>query len=187
MLSRSHTRWSLVSAVAIALAAAPGAAAQAPATGGTPYTAPAPAPTAAAVVAGRAVVPASAPLRVRHVITAANRLVLKPYRWGGGHRAFATRLESAYDCSGAVSYALYGGRFLAAPLDSSGLATWGRKGPGQWITVYANKGHAYVVVAGLRFDTAMRDPTPQTAGTGPRWSAVARSGAGFVARHPAGF
>jgi hypothetical protein len=169
------------------LALAPAAGAQAP-TGGAPVTPPAVAPPAtAALVGARAVAPASVPLRVRHVITAANRLVRKRYRWGGGHRAFSTRLDSGYDCSGSVSYALYGGRFLAFPEDSTGLAKWGRAGAGRWITVYANKAHAYVVVAGLRFDTGMRDPAPSATGTGPRWSITPRPPKGFVARHPAGF
>ena len=103
------------------------------------------------------IAPASAPLRVRRVIEAANRLVEKPYIYGGGHKPFSSRLDRGYDCSGSVSYALYGGRFLRSPLPSGALMNWGQDGPGQWITVYAHGGHAYVVVAGLRFDTSMRD------------------------------
>ena len=86
-------------------------------------------------------------------MTAAHRLIRKPYRWGGGHRAFGRRLDRGYDCSGAVSYALYGARLLRAPLDSSGLAEFGEPGPGRWVTIYANRRHVFVVVAGLRFDT----------------------------------
>jgi cell wall-associated NlpC family hydrolase len=95
------------------------------------------------------------------VIVAANRLVRKPYRWGGGHAAFSRRLASGYDCSGAVSYALYGGRFLMAPLPSRSLEEWGRPGAGARITVYANAAHAYVVVAGLRFTRACAIRTPR--------------------------
>jgi hypothetical protein len=176
-----------IAAVAGALLLVPAAGAQAP-TGGAPVAPPAAGPPAAAALVGtRAVAPAAVPLRVRHVITAANRLVRKPYRWGGGHRAFSTHLDPGYDCSGSVSYALYGGRFLALPEDSTGLAKWGRAGPGRWITVYANRAHAYVVVAGLRFDTGMHDPGPAATGTGPRWSVTPRPPKGFVARHPAGF
>jgi hypothetical protein len=188
MAARRDIRMALGAALG-ALVLAPAAGAQTPGTGGTPVTPPAttPAPATAAIVGTRAVAPVSVPLRVRHVMTAANRLVAKPYRWGGGHRAFSSRLDPGYDCSGSVSYALYGGRFLAYPEDSTGLAKWGRPGPGRWITVYANKDHAYVVVAGLRFDTGMHDPGPAPTGTGPRWSLMPRAPKGFTARHPVGF
>jgi cell wall-associated NlpC family hydrolase len=134
---------------------------------------------------GKAIAPAGTPRVVRHVIVAANRLIRKRYRWGGGHRGF-TRLDRGYDCSGAVSYALYGGRLLLSPLDSTGLSHFGEPGPGSWITIYANRTHTYVVVAGLRFDTGWHDPFTTPAGTGPRWSATMRSGRGFRVRHPAG-
>jgi hypothetical protein len=113
---------------------------------------------------------------VAAAIEAANAISDMPYVWGGGHGSFE---DSGYDCSGAVSYALHGGGFLASPLDSTGLAFWGEPGPGSWITVYAYSGHAYVVIAGLRFDTS--------GGAGPRWHPDARSSAGFVARHPSGY
>ena len=81
---------------------------------------------------GRVLAPASAPERVRRVIEAANRLVEKPYRYGGGHQLFRRGwLDSGYDCSGAVSYALYGGRFLRSPLPSGSLMKWGQDGPGR--------------------------------------------------------
>src|SRR4051812_4262581 len=126
---------------------------------------------------GKAVAPRGAPLTVRRVIAAGNRLQGLPYRYGGGH---ASVTDTAYDCSGTVSFALHGGKLLAAPLDSTGFETWGAAGRGRWITVYANAGHAYMTVAGLRLDTS------GTNGSGPRWQVAARSGAGFVARHPAG-
>ncbi|MEA2194830.1 MAG: hypothetical protein QOG42_1264 [Solirubrobacteraceae bacterium] len=124
-----------------------------------------------------AMVPATAPAQVRDVIVAANRVVGKPYRWGGGH---ATVEDDAYDCSGAVSYGLIGAGLLPGPLDSTGLTRFGEAGPGPWITVFANARHTYAVIAGLRLDTS------GTGGTGPRWHAAARSNAGYVARHPAG-
>ena len=62
--------------------------------------------------------------------------------------------------------------------------SWGRRGKGRWITVYANPGHAYVVVAGLRFDTSMRDDQSRT---GPAWSKRLRRSSSFVARHPRGY
>ena len=92
------------------------------------------------------------------MIAAANRLVEKPYIYGGGHKPFSSRLDKGYDCSGSVSYALYGGRFLRSPLPSGALMDWGQDGPGRWITVYATAGHAYIVVAGLRFDTSHARP-----------------------------
>jgi peptidoglycan hydrolase-like protein with peptidoglycan-binding domain len=124
-----------------------------------------------------AMVPETAPPPVRDAIVAANRIVGKPYRWGGGH---ATVEDDAYDCSGAVSYALMGAGLLRGPLDSSGLTRFGQVGPGTQITTFANSAHTYVVIAGLRLDTA------GTGGQGPRWHADARSSQGYVARHPAG-
>jgi septal ring factor EnvC (AmiA/AmiB activator) len=121
--------------------------------------------------------PASAPAAVQEVISAGNAIATTPYIWGGGHGSFES---SGYDCSGAVSYALHGGGFLESPLDSTGLETWGEPGPGQWITVYANSGHAWMVVAGIAFDTV--------GGPGPRWhSPWVDSPEGFIARHPAGY
>jgi septal ring factor EnvC (AmiA/AmiB activator) len=121
--------------------------------------------------------PASAPAAVQEVISAGNAIATTPYVWGGGHGSFES---SGYDCSGAVSYALHGGGFLESPLDSTGLETWGEPGPGQWITVYANSGHAWMVVAGIAFDTV--------GGPGPRWhDPWVDSPEGFIARHPAGY
>ena len=152
--------------------------------GGAVFVPPPPPPKKAAIIDGRAVAPRSAPRRVKRVIEAANRLVEKPYRYGGGHRQFSLGLDRGYDCSGSVSYALYGGRFLRSPLPSGALMNWGKSGPGRWITVYAHGGHAYVVVAGLRFDTSMRDANAPGPRTGPRWSKTLRKSAAFVARHP---
>jgi len=121
--------------------------------------------------------PASAPQAVQDAIAAGNAIATTPYIWGGGHGSFESE---GYDCSGAVSYALHGGGFLESPLDSTGLETWGEPGPGQWITVYANAEHAWMVIAGIAFDTV--------GGPGPRWhSPWVDSPEGFVARHPAGY
>ena len=124
-----------------------------------------------------AVAPASAPPVVQATIDAANQITGKPYRYGGGHGTFR---DSAYDCSGSVSYALHGGGLLTTPLDSRSFARWGVRGRGAWLTVYTNAGHAFAVIAGLRFDTA--GPGPR----GPRWRNVPRTGRGFAARHPLG-
>jgi cell wall-associated NlpC family hydrolase len=166
------------------LTAASGASASQPQTGGAVFVPPPPPPKKARIVDGKALAPRGAPRRVKRVITAANRLIMKPYRYGGGHRAFTSRLDVGYDCSGSVSYALYGGRFLRSPLDSGDLMRWGRRGPGRWITVYASGGHAYIVVAGLRFDTSMHDEDAPRPGTGPRWSTKLRRSAAYVPRHP---
>jgi hypothetical protein len=155
--------------------------------GGATFEPPPPPPEKATLEDGRLIAPASAPVRVQRVIAAANRLVEKPYIYGGGHKPFSSRLDRGYDCSGSVSYALYGGRFLRSPLPSGALMNWGRSGPGRWITVYAHGGHAYVVVAGFRFDTSMRDPDAPGPRTGPRWSRTLRKSSAFVARHPRGY
>jgi peptidoglycan hydrolase CwlO-like protein len=120
--------------------------------------------------------PASAPQAVKEVVAAANSIATTPYIWGGGHGSFES---SGYDCSGAVSFALHGAGLLESPLDSTGLSTWGEPGPGEWITVYGNAGHAWMVVGGVSFDTS--------GGAGPRWhDPWASSPEGFVARHPTG-
>jgi hypothetical protein len=124
-----------------------------------------------------AIAPASAPAPVVAAIAAANRITDKPYIYGGGHGRFEDR---GYDCSGSVSYALHGAGLLDVPRDSTGLGSWGERGRGTWISVYANKGHAYMMIAGLRFDTS------GDGGSGPRWRPEARSSQGFAVRHPAG-
>jgi hypothetical protein len=134
----------------------------------------------AELVDGRAIAPPGAPATVKAVIAAANRLRYKPYVWGGGHTSWYDR---GYDCSGAVSYALHGAGLLDVTMVSGQLEYWGEPGAGRWITVYANRDHVFMEVAGLRFDT--RDnPKPLT---GPRWhQAQALDTSRFVARHPAG-
>jgi peptidoglycan hydrolase CwlO-like protein len=125
----------------------------------------------------QASVPSAAPAAIAAAIEAANSIATTPYIWGGGHGSFES---SGYDCSGAVSFALHGGGFLESPLDSTGLETWGEPGPGHWITVYANSGHAWMIIAGLAFDTV--------GGPGPRWhSSPVDSTEGFIARHPPGY
>jgi peptidoglycan hydrolase-like protein with peptidoglycan-binding domain len=128
-----------------------------------------------------AIAPDDAPQEVKDAIAAANRITTKPYRYGGGHGKWE---DTGYDCSGAVSYALHGGGLLDEPLDSSSFMSWGSAGKGTWITVYANSGHAYAVIAGLRWDTSAAGAS---GGDGPRWRNKARSPDGYTARHPAGF
>jgi hypothetical protein len=131
---------------------------------------------------GLATIPPAAPSRVAAIINAANSVARKPYVYGGGHGRLAdeTFVDTAYDCSGSVSFALAAAGLVDSPMDSSALARYGRPGRGRWVTIYANAGHAFMTVAGLRFDTSGRD-----AG-GSRWQARSRAAAGFVARHPPG-
>jgi cell wall-associated NlpC family hydrolase len=147
----------------------------------TPEVTPTGPPGKAMLVNGRAVPPANAPAAVKRVIAAANKIRTKPYVYGGGH---ARWWDSGYDCSGAVSFALRGANLITSPMPSGSLAGWGSAGKGRWITVYANGGHAYAVIAGLRWDTA-----GNTSGTGPRWHKSLRAAASgpFVARHPDGY
>ncbi len=126
-----------------------------------------------------ALAPADAPPAIQAVIAAANQISHTPYIWGGGHGSW---WSPGYDCSGAVSFALHGGGFLSTPLASGQLESWGAPGPGRWLTVYANAGHAYAVIAGLRWDTV-----GDASGTGPRWHLGGAYPEGFVARHPPGY
>lgn len=138
---------------------------------------------------GQANLPLAAPPAVQEVICAASEIDSFPYSWGGGHESdFVPSGDGenggpGYDCSGAVSYALHGGGFLAVDVNSVGLETWGEEGEGRWITVYANATHAWMVVAGVRFDTR----EPPDGETGPRWHSTASSPEGFIARHPSGY
>jgi peptidoglycan hydrolase-like protein with peptidoglycan-binding domain len=130
--------------------------------------------------------PAGAPQAVVQAINAANSIIDKPYRVGGGHGKWN---DSAYDCSGAVSFALHGANLLSAPEDSTQLESYGSSGPGQWMTIYADSAHTFIVIAGLAFDTAHYGPTTP-GGTGPRWLTAANAtanlqdGGDYIVRHP---
>jgi cell wall-associated NlpC family hydrolase len=132
----------------------------------------------AILLSGIALAPPDAPEAVKGVINNANEIVGRPYVWGGGHGSF---YSNGYDCSGAVSFALFGGGLIPEPLASVPLESWGAPGPGRWITVYANSEHAFAEIAGLRWDTV-----GDAQGTGPRWHLAPNSHAGFVVRHPPG-
>ena len=140
---------------------------------------PAEAPTEEAYIGsdGLAVAPSSAPDEVKSIIEAGNAIATKPYKYGGGHGRWK---DSGYDCSGSVSYVLHAAGLLNRALDSSGFMSWGERGRGTWITIRSNPGHAYLIVAGLRFDTSARSRT------GNRWSEQMRSASGFRGRHPEG-
>jgi peptidoglycan hydrolase-like protein with peptidoglycan-binding domain len=126
---------------------------------------------------GLAIAPASAPLAVQQIIAAGNQIAKKPYVYGGGHGKW---IDRGYDCSGSVSYALHAAGLLSAALPSGDFMTWGQKGPGQWVTIFAKGSHMYMNVAGLRFDTSGR------AQDGSRWHTELRSSSGYTVVHPPG-
>jgi cell wall-associated NlpC family hydrolase len=131
----------------------------------------------AVLIGSKAYAPSKAPHAVKRVIWAANKIRHKPYVWGGGHGSWK---DNGYDCSGSVSYALHGGGLLDYPMVSGDLGRWGERGDGRWITIYANRNHVFMVVAGLRFDTSGGGES------GPRWRPESRSARGFRVRHPRG-
>jgi cell wall-associated NlpC family hydrolase len=137
--------------------------------------------TTARFIDGLAAAPEGAPVAIQEIIWAGNELIGLPYIYGGGHGSF---ISPGYDCSGTVSFALHGANLLAAPEDSSEMEGFGARGDGRWVTLFANPGHAYMTVAGLRLDTSpAEDPANLQ---GPRWRPLRQTNAGFVVRHPVG-
>lgn len=134
-------------------------------------------PRAQVLPDGSAVAPEDAPQPVQRIIQAGNAIAKFPYKWGGGHGAWR---DDGYDCSGSVSFALAAAGLMQAPLASGGFIDWGEAGPGEWVTIYTNPGHMFMVVAGLRFDTSGRGRA------GTRWQEGARGTGGFTVRHPPG-
>ncbi len=149
----------------------------------------APAPTSAGrtdytpahMRATKAVAPKGAPKYVKKMIKAGNRIRDKKYKWGGGHGDWA---DKGYDCSGAVSYVLHEAGLLDYPLVSGEFKKWGESGRSKWVTIYANKGHVFMVVAGLRYDTSFITDGDRS---GPGWSEYMRDDTRrFRIRHPDG-
>jgi hypothetical protein len=129
---------------------------------------------------GLAIAPVNAPLAVQEIIQAGNQIAHLPYVWGGGHGTF---VDTGYDCSGSISFVFAAAGILKSTMVSGELASWGAPGPGKWITVFANNGHTFMYVAGLRFDTVA------LAQTGSRWSNRPANEPDlntFVVRHPPG-
>ncbi len=124
---------------------------------------------------GRALAPAGSPTAVQDLVAGGNAISTFPYRLGGGHGSF---VDNAYDCSGSVSYALAAAGLLDAPLTSGDLMSWGVPGRGRWLTVYANPGHVFMTIGGIRFDTSGR-----AGRRGSRWQPLERTARGFVPRH----
>ena len=142
-----------------------------------PTTPTAPTEKAYLTSSGVAVAPDSAPVEVKAIIEAGNAIATKPYKYGGGHARWN---DTGYDCSGSMSYALHGAGLLETSMDSTGFMSWGDRGKGTWVTTYANSGHSYMVVAGLRFDTSGLDQD------GSRWHTTMRTSTGYTVRHPTG-
>jgi hypothetical protein len=128
---------------------------------------------------GLAVPPIDAPAAVQAVIAAGNQIARLPYHWGGGHMTYE---DTGYDCSGSISYVFAAAHLLGQTVTSGELTNYGQPGPGKWITVFANAGHTFMIVAGLRFDTVA------LAETGSRWSnrRPDENLSAFSIRHPAG-
>lgn len=131
---------------------------------------------------GVAYAPSDAPIQVQKAIWAGDQIRLKPYVYGGGHGVWK---DFGYDCSGSVSYVLHAAGLLKTSMDSSEFESWGQAGTGQWITVYTNPAHAFVQIAGIRFDTSAEDDPHPAPGSGPRWRPLMHGAPGFQARHPA--
>jgi cell wall-associated NlpC family hydrolase len=137
--------------------------------------------TTARFVDGLAAAPMGVPAVIQEIVWAGNEVIGLPYIYGGGHGSF---ISPGYDCSGTVSFALHGADLVSAPEDSSEFERWGSHGVGRWVTIFANGGHAYMTVAGLRLDTSpAEDPANLE---GPRWRPLRQTNAGFVVRHPIG-
>jgi cell wall-associated NlpC family hydrolase len=134
-------------------------------------------PRAKVLPNGQAVPPRNAPAEVKAMIAAGNTIAREPYKWGGGHGAWQ---DDGYDCSGSVSFALAGAGLLSAPLNSTGFMDWGDEGEGKWVTIYANHGHVFMYVAGIRFDTSGRGSS------GSRWQTAGRDTGAYTAVHPPG-
>ena len=125
---------------------------------------------------GDAAAPADAPGGVQAMIAAGNRIDHFAYSYGGAHGDPAQTMNQTnpnpaavpgaeenggpgYDCSSATSYVLWGGGLGQSLLGggvlvSGDLESVGLPGPGRWVTIYANAGHAYIEVAGIYLDTA---------------------------------
>jgi hypothetical protein len=137
----------------------------------------------AKVIRGVAYAPAYAPIQVQRAIWAGNKIRTKPYCYAGGHGRWS---DSCYDCSGTVSFVLHAAGLLNVTMDSTEFESWGSNGLGRWITVYTNSGHAFIQIAGIRFDTSAEgDPNPPP-GSGPRWRPLLQDTGAFTARHPGG-
>lgn len=110
------------------------------------------------------------------------------YVFGGSHGPPLSKLKdsSHFDCSSAVSYALYeaglfGDRKVAI---TSGefASSFGEAGKGDEVTIYANGEHVFMQGDDWRFDTSQHGGA-----SGPAFTRKLRTDLGrFTARHPSG-
>jgi hypothetical protein len=115
---------------------------------------------------------------VQAAIAAGNRIAGARYQYGGGHGRSG---DTGFDCSGAASYVLREAGLLDDCRPSTGFRRYGERGEGDWISVYARRGHVFLVVAGLRYDTGWTHSEE-----GPNWTTESRPADGCVIRHPVG-
>lgn len=147
---------------------------------------------------GLTAAPLNAPVQVRAAIAAGNRIIDTSYSTERNPNMLTT-VMSSYDCSGSTDFVLYNAGLNATQVDvgdgiagdSGMLDSYGDPGPGQWITVYASAGHAFIEVAGIVLDTAHWTSTTPS-GTGPRWQPATilpqqlADGNTWTERHPPG-
>ncbi len=170
----------------------PSGAGECPASGGSELPPLVPGARTRILASGLAAAGEEAPPAVRDMVAAGNRLFGTAYLYGGGHGSSLSTLQGAYDCSSAVSYVLHWGAALGDfALDSTELESYGAPGPGRYVTIYANAGHAFMYVAGLRLDTvedAAFDSGPNSGKPGARWrvSPTVPGWAAWTVRHPPG-
>jgi hypothetical protein len=134
--------------------------------------------------------PGAASSPVRKVYAAALAMDAKhlPYVWGGGHGAAGVPSGGGYDCSGSTCAILAAGGLgfhRGGPVSTSGAIArgWGVPGRGEYLTVYANDVHVFVV-----FHTAKGDQHFGTGRWGKSWGGpgfnpTMHPTAGFSARH----
>ncbi|MGB0094639.1 MAG: hypothetical protein WBP81_19165 [Solirubrobacteraceae bacterium] len=145
---------------------------------------------------GSAAAPQDAPAAVKRAIAAANRIHTSYYR--AERPEYLDRLYPWYDCSASTAYVLYHAGLNGTGVTVGGtdagngitLEDYGEPGPGRWISVYGNSTHAFIVIAGLAFDTADFGGPNIPAGSGPRWrsnpTGNLADGMQYVVRHPPG-
>ncbi len=122
-----------------------------------------------------------------------------PYCYGGGHGITPARpsrgqycwhaaperkvygsSDQGLDCSSSVSLVLQRAGYKLPTMTSGLLASWGKPGPGRHVTIWTNAEHVYLQIGNRYWGTSQENIRH-----GPGWHS-ARSGAGFIARHPPG-
>lgn len=131
-----------------------------------------------AVINGQVYAPESAPVPVKRAIAAGNAIQHMPYMFGGGH----SRPSEGLDCSGTVSYVLRSAGLFNGSAPSKAFKSYGKSGPGRYITLFARDGHVFMTICGMRLDTT----SGGNGHVGPRWHNKPRKTERFTMRHPPG-